>query len=290
MNSILEDIQSSFNKGNNAIRKLLFLNIGIFVLISIISKLRFMGGDVLVLKLALPHAFKFFYTQPWSLFTYIFLHGGIWHLLSNMLFLYFIGSIFRDFVGNKAIYHNFIFGGIAGGLLYLVIFSLIPPYANAIEPIRMVGASGGVTAIIVAAAVLTPNYELQLFGLFSVKLKWIALFRVLYDLIGFGDGNNDGGQLAHLGGAAFGYLYVKWLNGAIRFPILSDVFSFKRKSKPKRKFKVHLNTQEPTVSKETNTKPSQKEIDLILDKISKSGYDSLSNKEKETLFKASKEF
>lgn len=289
MSSILDDIKASYHKGDNAIRKLLFLNIGAFVLFAIISKLKFIGGDEWVLKLALPHKFNVFYTQPWSLFTYIFLHGGIWHLLSNMLFLFYIGSIFRDFVGNKAIYHNFIWGGVVGGVLYLLIFSLLPPFSQIEGISHMVGASGGVTAIIIAAAVLTPDYELRLFGLFGVKLKWIALFRVLYDLVGFGDGNNDGGQLAHLGGAAFGYFYVKWLNGAIRFPHFSDMFAFKRKSKPSRKFKVHINTKEKTERSDLTNKPSQREIDLILDKISKSGYDSLSKKEKELLFKASKE-
>jgi len=292
MSGIFDDIVNSYNKGNNAIRKLIFINIAVFVITSILGNLPFESTRAIVKALSLPHLFSDFIYQPWSLFTYIFLHGSIWHILSNMLFLYFIGSIFRDLAGNKHIFRNFIWGGIAGGVLYLLIFNILPNYAGMLSSMHMVGASGGVTAVIVAAAVFTPEYELRLFGVVSIKLKWIAIIKVLLDLIGFGNGNNDGGQLAHLGGAAFGYLYVKWMQGVIVLPDLTGIFRVKRRvSKPERKFKVQYN-KDPNFSNKPSAKsvtPSQREIDLILDKISQSGYDSLSKREKELLFKASKD-
>lgn len=291
MAGIIDDIKYSFNKGDNAIRKLIFINIAVFVLTAILTKIPF--TKPFVESLSLPHLFKDFIFKPWSLFSYIFLHNGIWHILSNMLFLYFIGSIFRDLAGNKHIYRNFIWGGLAGGILYLLLFNIMPPYSQMKTSMQMVGASGGVTAVIVAAAMFTPDYELRLFGVFNIKLKWIAIIRVLIDLIGFGDGNNDGGQLAHLGGAAFGFFYVRWMRGQLPLPDLTGIFKIRKKAeKPKRKYKVHINHEmknNASNASSKNSQTNQKEIDMILDKISKSGYDSLSNKEKETLFRASKD-
>ncbi len=289
MAGVFQDIASSFNKGDSAIRKLIFIQIAVFLLFTILG--RFDALDGFLKLFALPSDASVFIRQPWSLLTYIFLHAGFFHILSNTLFLYFIGTIFRDLVGNAPIYRNFIWGGIAGGGLYLVFYNVVPGFAG--QGLNyMVGASGGVTAVIVAAAVFSPDYEIRLFGVLSVKLKWIAVFRVLMDLLNLGDGNNDGGQLAHLGGAAFGYLYVKWMRGEIKLPNLSGVFFSKPSAKkPPRPFKVHINNSEKNANKSTlNTnKTPQKELDDILDKISKSGYDSLTKKEKEALFKASKE-
>src|SRR5690606_24965388 len=179
---------------------------------SIFGKLPIPVLKEFVSSLYLPAAFNVFIYKPWSLFTYIFLHAGVMHLLFNMLFLYFIGIILQDLLGNKHIFRIFLFGGIVGGALFLIFFNLIPGFKD--QPLLpMVGASGGVTAVIVAAAVFTPNYKVYLFGIFSISLKWIALIRVFIDLAGLGDGNNDGGQLAHLGGAFFGYLYIKVVKG-----------------------------------------------------------------------------
>ncbi len=255
----------------------------------------FEWAQVTVKSLSLSNHVDVFLRNPWSIFTYIFLHNGIFHLLSNMLFLYFIGEIFRSLAGNKHIGRNFIWGGVSGGLLYLFYYNVIPDFTGQSIPAFMVGASGGVTAVVVAAAVFTPDYEIRLFGVFSIKLKWIAVARVLLDLLGLGDGVNDGGQVAHLGGALFGYLYVKWMRGDLPLPNLNiKRRKLKRTSPPRRKFKVHINqnkSEEPVREQTSPSKSafSQKEIDDILDKISNSGYDSLTTKEKETLFRASKD-
>lgn len=184
MGRIFDDILNSYNKGNNAIRKLIFINVAVFVVTSILGNLPFESTKAIVRGLSLPHLFTDFIYQPWSLFTYIFLHGSIWHILSNMLFLFYIGNIFRDLAGNKHINRTFIWGGIAGGILYLILFNILPNYAEMSSSMQMVGASGGVTAVIVAAAVFTPDYELRLFGVITIKLKWIAIVKVLLDLVG----------------------------------------------------------------------------------------------------------
>jgi membrane associated rhomboid family serine protease len=282
MKSIWNDIQFAYAKGNSAIRKLVIINIAVFVVFSILSKLPLPQVQSFLEQFYLPSLISKFWIQPWSLLSHIFIHSGFFHILSNMLWLFFIGRLFEDLLGNKHVFRVFILGGAIGGLLFLIVFNTVPGFVNQL-PRPMVGASGGVTAVIIATAVFMPNYELRPFGLFSIQLKWIALAKVLFDLIALGNGQNDGGKLAHLGGAALGYLYIKWLRSDIRLP---EFKLFKNTTKPGRKYKVYVNPEKPKqrVNKEV---PSQELVDQILDKISKSGYESLSKSEKEILFKAS---
>jgi len=282
MKSIWNDIRFAYAKGNSAIRKLIIINIAVFLVFSILSKLPLPQVQSFLEQFYLPSLISSFWLQPWSLVSHIFIHSGFFHILSNMLWLFFIGRLFEDLLGNKHLFRVFILGGIVGGLLFLIVFNSVPGFINQL-PRPMVGASGGVTAVIIATAVFMPNYELRPFGLFSIQLKWIALVKVFFDLIALGNGQNDGGKLAHLGGAALGYLYIKWLRSDIRFP---EFHFFKKTTKPGRKYKVYVNPDKPKqrASKET---PSQELVDQILDKISKSGYESLSKSEKEILFKAS---
>lgn len=294
MNSLFQDIRSFFVKGDSAIRKLIIINVAVFLFTSIFNKLPIPVLKEFISSLYLPAAFNEFIYKSWSLFTYIFLHAGIMHLLFNMLFLYFIGIILQDLLGNKHIFRIFLYGGMIGGALFLIFFNLIPGFKD--QPLLpMVGASGGVTAIIVAAAVFTPNYKVYLFGFFSISLKWIALIRVFIDLAGLGDGNNDGGQLAHLGGALFGYLYIKVIKGEIIMPSLSfnrnDSKSYTSKQRsPKLRVKVNdPKLYNEKAGRASSNKPNQDEIDAILDKISRSGYQSLSQQEKDILFRASQD-
>jgi membrane associated rhomboid family serine protease len=293
MKSLFQDIRSFFLKGDSAVRKLIIINVAVFLFTSIFGKLPIPVLNEFISSLYLPAAFNEFIYKPWSLFTYIFLHAGVMHLLFNMLFLYFIGIILQDLLGNKHIFRIFLLGGMIGGALFLIFFNLIPGFKD--QPLLpMVGASGGVTAIIVAAAVFTPNYKVYLFGIFSISLKWIALIRVFIDLVGLGDGNNDGGQLAHLGGAFFGYLYIKIIRGEINMPNLGLNRSYKYRTAKKRnpKLKVEVNDSKiynEKAGRSSSYKPNQDEIDAILDKISRSGYQSLSQQEKDILFRASQD-
>lgn len=220
--------------------------------------------------------------QPYSLVTYIFLHGGLWHLLGNMLWLYFIGSILQDLTGDKHIWRMFLGGGIAGGVLFIVLYNLI--YTHDVGPNYMVGASAGVTAVIIGTAAFSPYYAIYLFGVLRVELRWIAVFRVFFDLMGVAGIENRGGYIAHLGGAVFGLLYILHIKGSIHIPgvdTIGSMFKKRNVSKPMRSARVNINV-EPNPTFRVN----QAEIDRILDKINQSGYDSLSKQEKETLFRA----
>lgn len=266
--------------GPSATVDLVILNTAVFFAVLILSWIPFVNE--LLPLLYLKPAWNDFLWQPWSLFTYIFMHAGFFHLLGNMLWLYFIGTLLEDLIGGRHINRLFVFGGLAGGLLFLFAYNLLPMFSS--QPMSpMVGASGGVTAVILAAAVFSPRYTIYLFGVVPIQLRWIAAIRVVSDLLGLGDGMNDGGQLAHLAGAGFGYLYVLHLRGQIRLPSLPG-----KKRKPIRNIKVNINHPE-SGSKQArkDRRPNQDEIDAILDKINQSGYDSLSREEKETLFRAS---
>jgi hypothetical protein len=203
-----------------------------------------------------------------------------------MLWLFFIGTILEDLIGRQHVFRLFLLGGLAGGVLFVLCYNLIPMFAQQ-TLLPMVGASGGVTAIIVAAASFRPTYTIYLFGILPIQLRWIALFRVFTDLAGLGDGMNDGGQLAHLGGAAFGLLYALNLKGTL--PSWMEFSLPKRTKKPKRSHQVWINSPERKANpgRARANKPNQAEVDAILDKINRSGYQSLSEEEKQTLFRAS---
>lgn len=282
----LDPVRSRLGLSRSATVDLLLLNVLVFLCTALLGMIPFTRP--LIEMLRLTPGWHELLTQPWSLLTYIFLHAGFMHLLGNMLWLFFIGTILEDLIGSKHLFRLFLFGGLAGGLLFVLCYNLIPVFAS--QPLLpMVGASGGVTAIIVAAATFRPTYTIYLFGILPIQLRWIALIRVFTDLAGLGDSMNDGGQLAHLGGALFGFLYALNLKGFL--PAWMS-FSFPQKiRKPKRKHQVWINepARKMPAKKSSRQAPNQEEIDAILDKINQSGYQSLSEAEKQTLFRASKD-
>jgi hypothetical protein len=177
----------------------------------------------------------------------------------------------------------FLGGGIAGGLLYMLLFQLLPIFQHSAMH-YLVGASAGVSAVIIGTATFTPYYSVYLFGMIRVELRWIALFRILFDLLGVTGGSNQGGFIAHLGGALFGFLYILHIKGNIHIPLvdgISDLFT-RTKTKPLRP----VRSARVNINREEKRHPEQDEIDRILDKINKSGYESLTKSEKEALFRA----
>ncbi len=274
-----------FNRGNSAVRKLIILNAAVFLLTAIVAGMIRPLQDFIQDWFWFEPQFSRFILKPWSVLTYAFIHAGLFHILGNMLWLYFIGILLEDLLGNKHIFRLFLLGGIFGGLFYMAVFAINPTFVSGLP---MVGASAGVTAVIIATAVYMPNYEIWFFGLFPLRLWILALVRVVLDLSGLGDGHNDGGQLAHLGGALFGLLYVWYIRNNIRVPAwLSTNGIFRKKQKPVRRYKVEINPSPSRRKKENfHGKPAQEEIDQILDKINQYGYSSLTAAEKETLFRA----
>lgn len=227
--------------------------------------------------LALPASFEKLATRFWTPVSYMFMHADVFHILFNMLWLYWMGQIFEEYLGTKRTLGLYILGGLSGALFFILAMNFIPGLANP-EAI-VVGASAGVMAVIIATATLLPNYTIQLFLFGPVKLKWLAIAYVLIDFLSTA-GANAGGSIAHLGGALLGFIYIKRLqSGSDMVGGINKIFT------PKPKMKVVSKNPE----KNTPSKPKQEEIDRILDKISQTGYDNLTRQEKEVLFRASKD-
>ncbi len=231
--------------------------------------------------------------RPWTLITYGFLHFDFLHILFNMLWLYWFGQFVLNLFTGKRLLTVYLLGAFFGGLLFMLAYSLFPVFAESNG--YLIGASGAVTAIMIFIATYAPNTEVRLFS-FTIKLWHIALFLFLFDLVRIPTSGNAGGLMAHVGGAIFGYIYaVQLANGkdiGIWFENFMDwiVNLFKtRKNKPFTK--VHHTTQPASQrSKPKEAKSDhQKKVDGILDKIGKSGYESLTKEEKDFLFKAGKE-
>lgn len=296
--SIWDRIQYEFNKNSSPIRKLIIINVALFIVTSLISAFaRYKGvsseAGGLLATFYLPSDIMLFLKKPWTLVSYMFLHANLRHIFGNMLLLYFFGRILSDFQSNKSFYTIFFGGGIAGGLLYLLVYNLFPTEFG-LSTLR--GASGGVIAIVIATAILVPDYEVFLFRTFRLKVKWIALYFVIGDILFFGDGN-QGGHLAHIGGAIFGALFMLNSQGRIRLDFYKRIKNpFKPKYTVIDERQILRNRTHKTKEKvaksasysvNSSHKPRQEEVDAILDKIGQSGYDSLSSEEKELLFRAS---
>ncbi len=288
--SLWNRLQEEYYKGNSAIRQIIIINSGVFIssiLVAVFGRLMVFDASNILKYFYLPSDLSTFIWQPWSFLTNIFFHdtGGIRHIFWNLITLYFIGRLLQDFLSSRQVWKIFLYGGLAGSFLFLFSYNIFPAFVEEKLLSRLLGASGGVTAIVVATGVHIPRYNVRPFNLFNIEMRWIALILVLLDLVSFPNSANAGGLLAHIGGAILGALYILHLQGKIEFP----TFKFA----PRSNMKVNRNSKRgaPPLSKKTveNTgKPAQEEIDTILDKISQSGYDSLTKKEKDLLFKASK--
>ena len=282
-NFIIEDIKKAWNKRDNSLIKIILINIIVFVSINFVQVILTISGlssffTLFINKLMLPASLGTFILQPWSIITYFFLHMSFMHILWNMLFLYWFGKIIYDNIGNNALISLYVLGGIIGGLFYMAIYNIIPYYADRVSESLMLGASAGVFSVVVGSATLMPNYTFHLLLIGPVRIKYIALF---YVLLSFFDvaGTNAGGEIAHLGGAFIGYIFIRQLQNGINIGegIINFLNLFNEKKKEK-KNKFQKESDETT----------QDEVDKILDKISESGYSSLTSKEKERLFNASK--
>lgn len=239
--------------------------------------------------LSLPSAWPALLLKPWTIISYQFSHFGAFHFALNMLVLYFSGNIFMDFFRKKDVWRVYIWGGMVAGILFMLASNYIPAFRGG--NYTLIGASGSVMAIMFAATVYAPNIRLQLFGIIPVKLYWIAVAFIILDLLSISE-SNAGGHIAHIGGAIFGCIFALYRKDKIQIRLFEPVI---KQGNSKRQFKVEVN-QNTSVSKSVrnsgkrpDNSPTQEEIDAILDKISRSGYDRLSKEEKDILFKASQE-
>jgi hypothetical protein len=219
---------------------------------------------------------------------------GILHILFNMLVLYWFGRLFVEYLGSDKLIALYILGGLAGGVLYLLAYNTVPYFAAQSESVNisMVGASAAVDAIVVATATLLPNYTFFLLFFGPVRIKYIAAITVFLSFLGT-VGDNAGGNIAHLGGALIGFVYIKQLQAGSNWGmwVTATLDWMKGLFKEKPKVKVSYRKDRPAAPRQGGKSPgsyTQEEIDAILDKISAGGYESLTKEEKEKLFNASK--
>lgn len=277
----------------NVAEKLIAINVLIFIVNGLLTFLLRTNEDIIVQWFQLPKDFFDFLTQPWSILSYSFFHGGLSHIFWNMLVLYFVGRIFLNLFDGKRFLNVYFLGVILGGLFFMVSYNIFPAFfeVNAV----LIGASAGVRAVLIFICAYIPNQEVRLV-FFNIKLWYVGAFVVLADLIQIPYGINAGGQLAHLGGALLGYVYARQLfkgkDIGEGFSKLMDGIAnlFKRTEKKAPLKTVYRKKKTGTNTKVDYKKEShQRKIDTILDKISKSGYESLSKEEKDFLFKAGKD-
>ncbi|WP_111683737.1 rhomboid family intramembrane serine protease [Winogradskyella tangerina] len=275
----------------NVFGKIITVNIIIFLLSVLLKRILKLG---IVGYFELPPDFGDFIFQPWSLITYGFLHSGIWHVVFNMLFLFYLTNTACNLFRTKMVLNIYLLGIICGGLAFLSVANILPFVIPVSGYGNLVGASAGVAALLMFIAVYMPDSQIRLFNTFNVKWMHIAIFFLTIDVIRLVSGMNQGGVVAHMGGYLLGYAYAlnlkKGKDIGTSFERLMDSVAswFKPKSKLKTVHKTRP-TKTTINQKQKDTSDKQKQIDAILDKISKSGYDSLTAKEKKFLFEASKE-
>lgn len=282
------------------VEKLIAINVLVFILFFLTKTIAFLfqwPSDSLMNWFVFPKEPGEYIFKPWSIITYSFLHSGIWHILSNMLILYYAGIYFLTYFSPKKLLTFYFLGVIFGALIYMLSYNLFPAF-QATGKSYLVGASAGVMAVLVGIATHVPNLKIRLLFMGSIKFWYIAAFLVVLDIIQIPI-SNSGGHLAHLGGAMFGYFYAKQLGKgndiASGFEKFMDrflsLFGGEKKSKSTMRTvykKTGAKVSAPTKIKISKSEKQQK-IDAILDKISKSGYDSLTKQEKDFLFEAGKD-
>lgn len=294
MKNFIRDIRLSFGNAT-ALYRLMMINVLVFLVIQAIRLLLFLTGNHAdsfmdyAYHLSLPASFATLLSNPWSIITYMFLHFSFMHIFFNMLILFWTGKLFTEYLGNDKLWATYILGGLAGAICYLVVYNVFPVFSQGIDSARLLGASAGVIAVMVAIATLLPDYTVQLLLFGPVKLKYIALFSILLYAISIPDGN-AGGNIAHLGGAFFGFIMVKQLKKG------NDLTAWLVKiaalfNKPRMRVVASQKKRGASEADYAERRKSRQEtIDKILDKISQSGYESLTAEEKDILFKASKNF
>lgn len=312
MAGIIDDVRRFFRRGG-IVTQLIGINVLLFLLFALakVILLLFKVDDGGWLDfLSLPASLLLLAQRPWTLFTYMFMHGGAWHLVFNMLWLYWFGQIALYFFSARHLRGLYIFGGLAGGILYVIAYNVFPLFASQVPYSLLVGASASILAIVVATAIKEPNYHLRLLFFGNISMKWLAVITVLIDTLLIAS-NNAGGHIAHLGGALAGWGFVaalnkghditEWINRCIDF--IGGLFrpaSYRTRIRPKKQKKAFSSGKKRKKTDESPTndhaadytynqtkKQQSDEIDRILEKIKKSGYGGLTTEEKKKLFDAS---
>ncbi|MHC1707286.1 MAG: rhomboid family intramembrane serine protease [Bacteroidales bacterium] len=276
----------------SVITNLILINVAVFIGLNIIELFFWLFKMTPVMNdrpisfpvywLSVPADLLQLMVKPWSLITYMFTHQDLFHILFNMITLYFGGKIFLSLLNEKKLISTYLIGGISGALFFILAYNIFPVFGDSVPFALAIGASASVLAILIAAATYAPDYYIFLMFIGRIKLKYIALALIIIDVLSISR-SNPGGHIAHLGGAAWGFIYVRYL---LNKGWKGNFSAFWPKKRTFRKKTVNRNISDEEYNARKNE--NQKQIDQILDKISKFGYDGLTKEEKEILFKAGK--
>jgi len=281
--SIFKELWNKMFHSGSRLYLFIGINIVLFLLLGIL-RLEYLftrsvwASEWLQLQLSVPASLEELLYKPWTLATYMFTHVELFHILFNMLVLYWFGRIFEDFLNTRQFTFTYLAGGLFGAVLFIAFYNIFPAFEDEKYNSVLVGASGSVMAIVAATATLVPDYSIRLLFFGNVRIKYIALVYIAIDIIGM-TGLNAGGSIAHLGGTLLGFIFIKQLQAG------NDWSKILQK---RNRLKVVKNSSATRTTAVNSARiPEQELIDAILDKISQSGYDSLTKQEKEQLFKAS---
>lgn len=290
--SFFTSIRNFYTEGSY-FTKIIFINVAVFLMLLIVNIIGFLLNndaisDTILGILAAPASLNVLLHRPWTIFTYMFTHEDIWHILFNMLWFYWFGKIFLEYLDQRKLVSVYVLGGLCGAAMYILSFNIFPAFKTVVDSSIAIGASASVMAIVIAIATYVPNYTVHVILLGRVKIIYLSLgILILTTFMDFSV--NSGGKLAHIGGAIFGYLFTvnlkngkdigAWINRAIDALV---VFF-----RPGKKMKVSYKRATNDYEYNKNRAEHQASIDKILDKISKGGYDSLTKEEKELLFRES---
>ena len=286
------DFKNIFS-GKTLLTRLIIINTAVWLAINLFKIILFLfkinDGD-LIQYLGVPSNIHILFSRPWTIITYMFTQEGFFHILFNMILLYVGGMLFTEYLDEKKLFSTYIFGGIFGALFFIASYNIFPVFGTSVNQAIAIGASASVLAVFIAISTYIPDYSIYFFLIGRIKLKYVALIFIIIDIFSINK-DNPGGHLAHLGGALWGFFYIMQLKKGRDFSnVLNFIYKFKNPFKKKPKFKVEYKREgRPLTDDEYNNLKAerQKKTDLILDKIAKRGYDSLTKEEKEFLFKSS---
>ncbi len=304
--SLLDDFRRAMRANGSVLHRLILYNVVVFVVLVVLGAVLGLSGlsgayEALRSWLMLPSAVPTLLTHPWTLLTYAFTHESFFHILFNMLNLYWFGQLIVEYLGARRLVSLYILGALAGAVAFLIAMNFIPVLLARFGLPPLLGASGAVLAVIVAAATLLPDYTFMLLLLGPVRIKWIAAVLVLLSVSGL-TGGNAGGQFAHLGGALLGFIYIKqiqagrdlggplnrfwqWLSGLFVPPPVtrSSLVNPPAAARNPAGARAGATGKAPVATSATTDEAA---IDRILDKINLTGYASLSPEEKQQLLRA----
>ena len=295
--SFWDNLKNAFNRRDNSLYKLIAINLIAFFVLLIARVVLTLSGFGALYKeglkwIMMPASLSTLAKQPWSIFTYFFLHEGLFHILFNLLFLYYFGLLVHQYLGSRKLTNLYLLGGVFGAGFYLLMYNIAPYFSGAVDTSFMLGASAGVFAVVVGAATLAPQTTFVLFLLGPVKIVYIAAF---YVLLSFANsiGENAGGEIAHLGGAmlGFGYIFLLRKGWDLGIPIQKVGLFFENlgaRRAPKVSYRRTSSTKSNGTNPANKENLTQEEVDKILDKIADKGYDGLTKEEKRKLFEYSK--